>query len=65
VYRFRYRGSPVTQIGLMADDVERTAPESVAVWGGFKVVDYELATRGARGKAELARLGRAEATGEN
>jgi hypothetical protein len=54
VYRFRYRGSPVTQIGLMADDVEKTAPEAVAMWGGFKVVDYDLATRRARGIAEVA-----------
>jgi hypothetical protein len=44
VYRFRYRGSPVTRIGLMADDVEKVAPEAVAMSGGFKVVDYDVAT---------------------
>jgi hypothetical protein len=46
VYGFRYRGSPMMQIGLMADDVEKRVPEAVATWGGFKVVDYDLATRG-------------------
>jgi hypothetical protein len=45
VYRFRYRGMPQTQIGLMADDVERRVPDAVVVSSdGFKRVDYKMAT---------------------
>jgi len=54
VYRFRYRRSPMTQIGLMADDVERTKPEAVATRAWFKMVDYgPCDTEGARHGAHL------------
>ena len=42
VYRYRYKGHPVMQIGLMSDEVTPEAVESV---GGFDAVDYEIATR--------------------
>jgi len=45
VYRFRYRGSPTTQIGVMAQDVERVKPEAVREINGTKYVNYDLATR--------------------
>jgi hypothetical protein len=41
VYRFRYIGWPVMQIGLMANEV---TPEAVSVVNGYKMVDYEIAT---------------------
>lgn len=45
VYRFRYRdGGPVI-IGLMADDVEKVAPEAVGERNGFKTVRYDVAVR--------------------
>jgi hypothetical protein len=44
VYSFRYRGDPVTQIGLIAQDVEARHPDAVAEIGGVKAVDYAKAT---------------------
>ena len=45
VYSFRYKGSPKTQIGLMADEVERKHPEAVSTGPyGLKMVDYDQAT---------------------
>jgi hypothetical protein len=44
VYRYRYKGQPGFQIGLMAQDVEQYAPEAVGRIGQFKAVDYKLAT---------------------
>jgi hypothetical protein len=44
VYRYRYIGQPAFQIGLMAQDVEKYAPEAVGQIGPFKAVDYKLAT---------------------
>jgi hypothetical protein len=55
VYRFRYKGSPTMHIGLVAQDVEQTMPEAVATFNGFKMVDYDLATRNARAIAEAVR----------
>jgi hypothetical protein len=44
VYRFRYKGTPQTQIGLMAQDVERVRPDAVEEHGGIKFVHYDRAT---------------------
>jgi len=44
IYRYKFRGSPKTQIGLMAQDVEDVHPEAVGHFGGVKMVDYEKAT---------------------
>lgn len=48
VYSYRYIDDPVTHIGLMAQDIEDRVPEAVHDIGGFKAVDYEMATRPAR-----------------
>lgn len=49
VWKYRYKGDPVPRIGLMAGEVERFRPEAVGIHpSGFKVVNYDLATRGAR-----------------
>jgi len=45
IYKYRYIGDPIWRIGLMAQDVEKTNPEAVKEIGGFKAVDYNLATR--------------------
>jgi hypothetical protein len=44
VYRYRYKGQPAFQIGLMAQEVEQYAPEAVGQIGPYKAVDYKLAT---------------------
>ena len=44
VYSYRYKGEDETQIGLMADEVERIHPEAVIVGAdGFSRVRYDLA----------------------
>ncbi len=41
VYRYRYKGSPMMELGVMAQEVEKTRPEAVAETdGGIKMVNY-------------------------
>lgn len=47
VYRFRYKAGGPIQIGLMAQDVEKVAPDAVHDVGGFKTVNYAIATEAA------------------
>lgn len=49
VYGFRYKGAPAYHIGLMAQDVEKSAPQAVIEVNGFKAVDYRAATEASRG----------------
>jgi hypothetical protein len=50
IYKYRFRGSPRAEIGVMAQDVEQVKPEAVAdvgLWHGgptVKMVDYDRAT---------------------
>lgn len=44
VYRYRYKGDPRFQIGLMAQDVQQRTPEAVGKIGEYLAVDYKLAT---------------------
>jgi hypothetical protein len=44
IYRYRMKGDPRTQIGLLAQDVEESHPEAVGLAGGFRTVDYGAAT---------------------
>ncbi len=53
VYKYRYIGDPRWQIGLMAQDVEKTNPDAVVEIGGYKAVYYDKATEYA---ADLARF---------
>jgi hypothetical protein len=49
VYSYRFRGAPRTEIGLLAQEVEKRHPEAVATHpSGYKLVDYRRATRAAR-----------------
>jgi hypothetical protein len=52
IYRFKYNGSDHTQIGLMAQDVEKRHPEAVGESQGYKTVDYKKATDEAAHKAD-------------
>lgn len=41
IYTFRYRGDPVTHMGVMAQDIAGDQPEAIAVHpSGFLMVDY-------------------------
>jgi hypothetical protein len=52
IYRYNMKGSPKTQLGLMAQDVERDGHgDAVAGLGGVKMVDYKRATDVAAGLA--------------
>ena len=45
VYSYRYKGDPRTQIGLLAQEVERVHPDAVARHpSGLRMVDYRRAT---------------------
>jgi hypothetical protein len=49
IYRYRYKGEPAMQMGLLAGLVEKDHPEAVREFPGtdIKMVDYEKATEGA------------------
>lgn len=53
VYRYRYTGEPTFRIGLLAQEVENFAPESVGEVGGILAVEHKGATDRA---AELERM---------
>lgn len=62
VYRFRYKGDPTPQIGLLAQEVEQSDPGAVTEGpGGFKYVDYDRATERAGG-GEVSGVGGAPIT---
>lgn len=49
VYSYRYKGDRTPRIGLLAQEVEKKHPEAVVTHpSGYKMVRYDLATRGAR-----------------
>lgn len=47
IYRYNFKGDPRTQIGLMAQEVEKDHPEAVDENRGYKSVDYKKATEDA------------------
>ncbi|MVB00050.1 hypothetical protein GN330_22625 [Nitratireductor sp. CAU 1489] len=47
IYKFRYKGSPLLQMGLMAQEVEKKKPGAVKEVAGIKMVDYGKALEGA------------------
>jgi hypothetical protein len=55
VYSYNYKGDDLPQIGLLAQEVERTVPGAVAKGpGGMRFVDYHHATRRAARMARKA-----------
>lgn len=52
IYRFRYKGDPRYQIGLMAQEVAQDHPEAVGKSDGYLTVDYKVATDDAVKRAE-------------
>lgn len=59
VHAYRYKGDDTPRIGLIAQEIERDRPEAVGEIGGYKAVNYDLATRRARRIGMLADLGMA------
>lgn len=53
VFKYRYVDSPIFQIGLIAQEVERRNPDAVREFSGLKAVNYNEATRLS---ADLARF---------
>ena len=62
VYRYDM-GDGRTQIGLLAQEVEKHHPEAVGVAGGYKTVDYGAATDEAADRSKLAYGGMASEGG--
>jgi hypothetical protein len=46
LYQYRYKGSPMMQIGLMAQDVQERDPDAVKEIAGILHVDYDKALEG-------------------
>jgi hypothetical protein len=44
IYRYNYKGDPTTQIGLIAQEVERHHPDAVGSNHHYRTVDYDKAT---------------------
>jgi hypothetical protein len=62
IYRYDM-GDGRTQIGLLAQEVEKKHPEAVGVAGGYKTVDYGAATDDAADRSKLAYGGMASEGG--
>lgn len=62
IHRYNYKGDKRTQIGLMADEVERKKPEAVGLAAGYKTVDYDRATRATGGGVVDELLARQQAS---
>lgn len=63
IYKFNYKGDDTTQIGLMAQNVEKRHPEAVGLAGGYKTVNYDKATRDAAERGHFASGGYASMGG--
>jgi len=64
IYKYNYKGSPTTNIGLIAQEVEKRHPSAVyKTENGMRMVDYDQATGGAAEKGHFARGGVADSMG--
>lgn len=53
IYKYNFKGSPKTEIGLIAQEVEEHVPDAVGSVSGLKTVNYDRATEESeRGKAD-------------
>lgn len=59
IYSYNFKGDPQTQIGLMAQEVEKHHPEAVGLAGGYKTVRYDKATDDAADRGHFASGGSA------
>jgi hypothetical protein len=63
IHSYNYKGDPRTQIGLIAQEVQKHHPEAVGLAGGYKTVDYDKATEDASDRGHMAYGGLASAGG--
>ena len=50
IYKYNFKGSPTTEIGLLAQNVEKKHPDAVGkAPEGYKTVDYDKATESSEG----------------
>jgi hypothetical protein len=63
VYSYNYKGDHRTQMGLMAQDVEKHHPDAVGLAGGFKTVNYDKATKEAADRGHFGSGGLADRSG--
>jgi hypothetical protein len=54
IYSYRLKGEERTQLGLMAQDVEKHTPEAVGSSRGYKTLDYKKATDDAADRGHFA-----------
>jgi hypothetical protein len=54
IHSYNYKGDPRTQIGLIAQEVQKHHPEAVGLAGGYKTVDYDKATEDAADRGHMA-----------
>lgn len=54
IYKYRYKGSPQTHLGFMAQEVKKDHPDAVGQSNGLMTVDYEKATRDAAHRGKFA-----------
>lgn len=54
IYSFKYKGEDKSQLGLMAQEVEKSHPEAVGERNGYLTVDYQDATEDAAKRGHFA-----------
>lgn len=59
IYSYNFKGEPQTEIGLIAQEVEKHHPEAVGLAGGYKTVRYDKATEDAADRGHFAAGGAA------
>ena len=59
IYSYNFKGEPTTEIGLLAQEVEKHHPEAVGLAGGYKTVRYDKATEDASDRGHFASGGAA------
>lgn len=63
IHSFNYKGDPRTQIGLIAQEVQKHHPDAVGLAAGYKTVNYDKATEDAADRGHMAYGGLASAGG--
>lgn len=54
IYSYNFKGEPQTEIGLIAQEVEKRHPEAVGLAGGYRTVNYDKATEDAADRGHFA-----------
>lgn len=54
IYSYNFKGEPQTEIGLIAQEVQKHHPEAVGLAGGYRTVNYDKATEDAADRGHFA-----------